>query len=279
MNLKISFTQTPNFRYMEKSENVGKLQEILFELGYDLGRGGVDMIFGNDTKKALDEFTKTGKIKRRGAIGETTTAALEESTVDLGDYVALSWEKTDSRRAEWSKFVFETVDRLFDSSFSKCTDMTVFRSDYNTLNRHQKINVWGELISAICYYESGWNPTSRMVETTMNTDPVTGNQVASEGLMQLSYQDERSYSGKLEVECKFDWDRDRALFRNNPKDPNITILNPFYNLEFGIGILAYQIKNYKEIILSRNVYWAVIKQDGKYEKINKIRNIVENLNL
>jgi hypothetical protein len=279
MNLKISFTQTPNFRYMEKSENVGKLQEILFELGYDLGRGGVDMIFGNDTKKALDEFTKTGKIKRRGAIGETTTAALEESTVDLGDYVALSWEKTDSRRAEWSKFVFETVDRLFDSSFSKCTDMTVFRSDYNTLNRHQKINVWGELISAICYYESGWNPTSRMVETTMSTDPVTGNQVASEGLMQLSYQDERSYSGKLEVECKFDWDRDRALFRNNPKDPNITILNPFYNLEFGIGILAYQIKNYKEIILSRNVYWAVIKQDGKYEKINKIRNIVENLNL
>jgi hypothetical protein len=278
MNLKISFTQTPNFRYMEKSENVGKLQEILFELGYDLGRGGVDMIFGNDTKKALDEFTKTGKIKRRGAIGETTTAALEESTVDLGDYVALSWEKTDSRRAEWSKFVFETVDRLFDSSFSKCTDMTVFRSDYNTLNRHQKINVWGELISAICYYESGWNPTSRMVETTMSTDPVTGNQVASEGLMQLSYQDERSYSGKLEVECKFDWDRDRALFRNNPKDPNITILNPFYNLEFGIGILAYQIKNYKEIILSRNVYWAVIKQDGKYEKINKIRNIVENLN-
>lgn len=279
MNLKISFTQTPNFRYMEKSENVGKLQEILFELGYDLGRGGVDMIFGNDTKKALDEFTLTGKIKRRGAIGETTTAALEESTVDLGDYVALSWEKTDSRRAEWSKFVFETVDRLFDSSFSKCTDMTVFRSDYNTLNRHQKINVWGELISAICYYESGWNPTSRMVETTMSTDPVTGNQVASEGLMQLSYQDERSYSGKLEVECKFDWDRDRPLFNNNPKDPNITILNPFYNLEFGIGILAYQIKKYNEIILSKNVYWAVIKENGKYERINKIRNIVENLNL
>lgn len=279
MNLKISFTQTPNFRYMEKSENVGKLQEILFELGYDLGRGGVDMIFGNDTKKALDEFTKTGKIKRRGAIGATTTTALEESNVDLGNYVSLSWEKTDSRRAEWSKFVFETVDRLFDSSFSKCTDMTVFRSDYNTLNRQQKVNVWGELISAICYYESGWNPTSRMVETTMDTDPVTGNQVASEGLMQLSYQDERSYSGKLEVECKFDWDRDRPLFRNNPKDPNITILNPFYNLEFGIGILAYQIKKYNEIILSQNVYWAVIKENGKYERINKIRNIVENLNL
>lgn len=279
MNLKISFTQTPNFRYMEKSENVGKLQEILFELGYDLGRGGVDMIFGNDTKKALDEFTKTGKIKRRGAIGATTTTALEESNVDLGNYVSLSWEKTDSRRAEWSKFVFETVDRLFDSSFSKCTDMTVFRSDYNTLNRQQKVNVWGELISAICYYESGWNPTSRMVETTMDTDPVTGNQVASEGLMQLSYQDKKNYSGKLEVECKFDWDRDKPLFRNNPKDPNITILNPFYNLEFGIGILAYQIKKYNEIILSQNVYWAVIKENGKYERINKIRNIVENLNL
>lgn len=279
MNLKIAFTQIPNFRYMEKSENVGKLQEILSELGYDLGRGGRDMIFGNDTKKALDEFTRTGKIKKGGIIGDTTKSALTENIVDLGNYASLSWEKTDNRRAEWSKYVFETVERLFDSSFSQCTDMTIFRSDYNTLSRQQKINVWGELISAICYYESGWNPTSRMVETTMDKDPVTGNQVASEGLLQLSYQDERSYKNKVTVPCKFNWSLDKPLFLNNPKNPNITILNPYYNLEFGIEILAYQIREYKKIVLTKNVYWAVIKQNGKYEKINKIIGFVESLNL
>ena len=157
--------------------------------------------------------------------------------------------------------------------------MTIFRSDYDSLSRTQKINVWGELISAICYYESGWNPTSRMVETRMSTDAITGNQVASEGLMQLSYQDKNSYKTRIVTDCKFDWNHDRPLFQNNPKDPNITILNPYYNLEFGIEILAYQIRTYKKIVLTENVYWAVIKKDGKYEKINKIINVVENLKL
>lgn len=279
MNLKISFIQTPSFQYLEKSENVRKLQEILSGLGYNLGNGGVDMIFGNDTKKALDEFTKIGKIKAGGQIDEIIRIALTENEIALGNYVSLSWEKSDSRRGEWSKFVFETVNELYDSSFSKCEDMKVFRADYNSLNKEQKINVWGELISAICYYESGWNPTSRMVETTMDIDPITGNQVASEGLLQLSYQDERNYRGKVEKECKFNWNIDKPLFQSNPRNPNITILNPFYNLEFGIGILAYQIKTYKKIILTKNVYWAVIKQGGKYEKINKIINLVESLKL
>jgi Putative peptidoglycan binding domain len=279
MNLKISFTQAPNFRYLEKSENVRKLQEILSELGYDLGKGGVDMIFGNDTKKALDEFIKIGKIKTAGIFGEATKSALIQTENTLGNYVSLSWEKSDSKRSEWSKFVFESVEGLFDSSFSKCEDMEIFRSNYTSLNKEQKINVWGELISAICYYESGWNPTSRMVETTMDIDPITGNQVASEGLLQLSYQDKISYTGKVEKSCKFNWNIDKPLFLNNPKDPNITILDPYNNLEFGIGILAYQIKNYKKIILTKNVYWAVIKQGGKYEKINKIINFVENLKL
>lgn len=277
MNLKLSFTQVPTFRYMEKSENVKELQTILSELGYDLGNGGIDHIFGNDTKKALEEFINSGKIKEGGNIGDKTKIYLTEVLTNLGNYKSLSWEKTNSTRAEWSKFVFETIDRRFDDSFSLCEDMTIFRADYEGLNRQQKINVWGELISAICYYESGWNQTSRMVETTMDTDPITGNQVASEGLLQLSYQDGRNYSGKVRVPCKFNWTVDKPLFQHNPKNPNITILNPFFNLEFGIEILAYQIRTYKRIVLTKNVYWAVIKKDGKYEKINKIISFVENL--
>ena len=90
MNLKISFTQIPNFRYMEKSENVKKIQEILNELGYDLGNGGIDSIYGKDTKRAIDEFVKIGKIKNGGTIGVTTKEALTETSINLGNYVSLS---------------------------------------------------------------------------------------------------------------------------------------------------------------------------------------------
>ncbi|WP_336702874.1 peptidoglycan-binding domain-containing protein [Chryseobacterium indologenes] len=278
-NLKISFIYKPSFKYLEHSDNVKDIQELLSGFGYDIGNAGVDGIYGKDTKAALNEFIEIGRIKKGGSINEKILLALTESNNQLEGFKPLSWENGHNSRQEWSKFVFSTIDKLFNESFAICEDITVFRRDYESLNRNQKINVWGELISAISYYESGWDPTSRMIETSMETDPVTGSQVASEGLLQLSYQDGKSYSGKLKVECKFDWNKDKPLFQKNPKNPNITILNPYFNLEFGIGILAYQIKNYRKIILSKNVYWAVIKENGKYEKINKIIDFVERLKL
>lgn len=281
MNLTLSFEVRPNFRYLEKSDNVTRLQEMLFEMGYDIGKAGIDSVFGNDTRTALDEFVRSGKIKKGGNVGEATLKALTQPESMLDGFRPLSWEGGRPERAAWSKCVFETIEMLFDSSFSLCADISTFRSDYNLLSRTQQINVWGELISAISNCESGWNPVSRMVETTMDTDPVTGNQVASEGLLQLSYQDKPNYAGKVEIVCEFDWTADKPLFLKNPKDPNITILDPYKNLKFGIGILAYQIKRRKRIILKRNegVYWAVIIDGGKYEKINKIASFVEKLQL
>ena len=277
MNLKLTFSSIPTFSYMEQSENVRNVQKLLLELGYDIGNSKADGIFGNATKRALNNFIQSGKIKAGGSIGEITLQTLRDGEVIPTGFKPLSWESTDTSRANWSKFVFETIEKLYDTYFLLCEDMTTLRADYNSLNRSQKINVWGELISAIAYYESGWNPTSRMVETAMHTDPITGHQVASEGLLQLSYQDKPSYRDKVEIQCKFNWDADKELFTKNPKDPNITILNPYYNIEFGIGILAYQIKTYKKIILTKNVYWSVIQEGGKYQKINKIIGYVEKL--
>lgn len=250
MNLRLSFEHTPEFKYFEKSDNVKKIQELLLELGYSVGNAGADGIFGNDTKKALTDFNASGKLKKDGKISDLTLTALKELEPSIDGYKPLSWERTDPSRASWSKFVFQTIDKLFDSSFSLCQDITTFRRNYDQLNRTQKINVWGELISAISKFESGWNPTSRMVED-MGKDPVTGNQVASEGLLQLSYQDGPNYKNKVEIPCKFDWNADKPLFEENPKDPKITILDPYKNLEFGIGILAYQIKRTRKIILKR----------------------------
>jgi hypothetical protein len=68
-----------------------------------------------------------------------------------------------------------------------------------------------------------------MIETTMGTDPVTGKQVASEGLLQLSYQDVPNYGSVLKYPlCKIQWSKDKSL---SVTDPKKTILDPYINLE------------------------------------------------
>lgn len=124
------------------------------------------------------------------------------------------------------------------------------------------MNLWTEVISQIALYESAWKPTSRMQETTMGTDPVTGKPVWSEGLLQLSYQDIQ-----WAPYCEFDWKKDKLL---SPTSPQKTILDPIKNLECGVRILAAQIRTKGTVILNKGVYWAVLKEGGKYQKIAQI---------
>lgn len=186
----------------------------------------------------------------------------------IADHGALSWEKNHAERKAWSDFTFGLLAGELFSSFDSAKDAKRICPRYENLTKAQKVRVWGELISAMAYFESGWKPTSRMIETTMGTDPVTGNQVASEGLMQLSYQDVPNYGSVLKYPaCKIDWQKDKSL---SVTDEKKTILDPYINLECGLRILANQIRKKGSVILSSGVYWAVIKDGGKYSKIEPI---------
>lgn len=145
-------------------------------------------------------------------------------------------------------------------------DITRFCPAFNSLNENQKVNTWGMIFSAITKYESGFNPLSRYQESTMGMDPITGQPVYSEGLLQLSYQDIQGWPF-----CQFDWNKDKHL---SPTDPKKTILDPYKNLDCGARIMAQQVARYKEIILDRGVYWAVIKESGRYQQINNIISLV-----
>lgn len=203
-------------------------------------------------------------------IGVTSpTPVNDPPKVDLG---SLSWEKNHYERKSWSEFVFGLVAGELFSSFDGAKDAKRICTRYTDLTEAQKVLVWGELISGMAYYESGWNPASRMTETTMGTDPVTGKQVASEGLLQLSYQDVPNYGSVLKYPlCKIDWQKDKSLAVNDPKK---TILDPFINLECGLRILANQISKKGSVILSSGVYWSVIKDGGKYSKVDAIIEMV-----
>lgn len=62
-----------------KGEDVKKLQQKLFDMGYDLGTSGIDGIFGPKTQEALKKFQKDSKIKPTGIFDEKTFDKLGES--------------------------------------------------------------------------------------------------------------------------------------------------------------------------------------------------------
>lgn len=186
--------------------------------------------------------------------------------------IALSWEKNHPERKAWSDFVFSILEGELFSFFDSAKDSRRICPRYSELQKSQRVQVWGELISAMAYFESGWSPTSRMTETTMGTDPVTGKQVVSEGLLQLSYQDVPNYGSVLKAPlCKIDWQKDRSLPVTDAKK---TILDPFINLECGLRILANQISKKGFVILSSGVYWSVIRDGGKYSKVQPIIDMI-----
>lgn len=213
---------------------------------------------------------------------ETTTEKSSNSIVVSGDHTIVSpqdtlriplyWENTTEKHDErkpWSDKVVVAILKNF-SVYDAVTDINFFCPKYGKLTDQQKIKAHAEVIVGLVYYESAFKPASRMVETTMDIDPVTGKQVASEGLMQLSYQDIPNY-GSVTKGCGIDWNKDMNLKVDDPKK---TILDPLINLECGLRIYTNQLKNKKTILRptgkGNGLYWAVVSTNGKYTKKNEI---------
>lgn len=188
----------------------------------------------------------------------------------LGKMEPLSWESAKRPEAvSWSQYSFQVIDEEAFVDLDKANDATLFCPKYNSLTQTQKINFWGGLFAAMAKFESSWKPTLRYHESTMGTDPITKQPVYSEGLLQLSYQDVQ-----WAPYCEFDWSKDKYLA---PTDPKKTIFDPYKNLRCGILIMANQIRRRGAIVVSTGVYWAVLRQGGKYQKINEIAAITKQL--
>jgi hypothetical protein len=185
-----------------------------------------------------------------------------------GKFEALSWESANPKNKTWSEYLYKVIDQEELVRLDKAGDTDHFCKNYSRFSREQKINFWGALISGMAKFESAYNPLSRMTED-LGTDSITGRQVSSEGLLQLSYQDIKGYKF-----CEFDWNKDRNL---NPKDPRKTILDPYKNLRCGIKILGRQVERKGNILLRSGVYWSVIAVGHRNEKISAITGIVRKL--
>ena len=184
--------------------------------------------------------------------------------------IPLSWEKNHPERAAWTAHTLSTLKpHLPDLDIA--ADITQFAPRYGTLHDDQKLAVWGELISAVAYFESSWNPCSRYKEPMADKDSVTGEPIYSEGLLQLSYQDVKTYS---QLHLPFDWNADKLLARD---DCSKTILDPLRNLTGGIAILVEQVRKHKAIILKRP-YWSTLRDPAAgTTKVPEIIDMVRKL--
>lgn len=197
--------------------------------------------------------SKTLKYKNPKT-GDVSTVILAEKTGPVVESKE-NFEKRLPRMKLWTAKVFEVIRdetslHRLGSPIPK--DMPYFCPKYKYLNETQRMTVWGQLIAAMAYRESGWKPTTTMVEPDHKIDHVTKKYVRSEGLLQLSYQDASSYRS---LDCDFDWNKDKGLATNNPDK---SILAPFRNLRCGILILDHKVKLNQQIS-TPGTYWSVLR--------------------
>lgn len=185
--------------------------------------------------------------------------------------VAALWERSHPQDGpKWSAFAYGVITSYGPALLKGTNDVNGFCPSYGTLSPEQKTSFWVYLVSAITKYESAFDPTSRMKEVGLGTDPITHQRVYSEGLLQLSYQDSLAHAFCNE----FDWNKDKLLAGRDPKK---TILDPYKNLSCGIRILNELAAKRHLISFSGGHYWSTLTPNGKYSQANNIRNLTKQI--
>lgn len=150
----------------------------------------------------------------------------------------------------WDKLIEESIPPAMLSA-EVPRDVRKFCPKFYRMSDTDKRVFWAYFFQALAGAEAGLNPTTNIRHPQMaKVDKVTGQPVHSEGLLQLTFEDEKLYG------CDFDWQRDRAL---PPHDPDRTILQPKNNLQCGIKILDNQIIEHHKPLITRNSYWSPLQ--------------------
>ena len=132
-------------------------------------------------------------------------------------------------------------------------DVKRFCQRFYDMSDTDKRAFWAYFFQALAGAEAGLNPKKRAHHTQPEVsvpDEVTGLSGRTEGLLQLTYGDQKRYG------CDFDWKADRKLPAH---DPERTILRPKNNLECGVKILENQIIVQRRPLLSRKGYWSTLQ--------------------
>lgn len=124
---------------------------------------------------------------------------------------------------------------------------------FAALSEADKRAFWAYLFQALAGAEGGLksNAVAHHNQPEMQVkDPVSGTTARTQGLLQLTYEDQKRYG------CDFDWEADRRL---RATDPARSILQPKNNLECGIKIMTRELLEQHKPLLSRTQYWSTLQ--------------------
>jgi hypothetical protein len=159
--------------------------------------------------------------------------------------VALYWENTTEAHPErmpWSDALTGLISKNL-SEYSQAKDIESFCPKFKSLSDSLKIKAIGEIYVATAYYESGFNPKSRMMEGA----PVHN---WSEGLYQLTVPE-----GGLN---------------------KVTILEPIPNIIAAETIMRKLLKSKGVLAVTYpGCYWSVLSPNHKHSKLSMIKERVK----
>ncbi len=145
--------------------------------------------------------------------------------------------------------------------------MTTVCPTWHALTRGTREKFWSALLDSIAGPESGRLRTAIYRETTLSIDSVTGQQIRSEGLLQLSYGDVVSYHY---ANGEISWENDRKMALadyasgTSSGNPERTILNAYSNLDLGLFIMSRLISLHPSDRLETAFgrYWSTMRARG-----------------
>lgn len=185
------------------------------------------------------------------------------------------WSGKHPNADQWTLFAESAISRHGDALLNGPADVNDFCPGYYKASTQEKIDLFVQFLAAMSKYESNFDPKLRFTEPAGGTDAVTGGPVVSEGLFQLSYQDENTYKGQVPAgTCDFDYNGDK---RYSPDDVRRSILDPSTNITCAVVILNRQVERVNRLAVSTGAYWAVIKTSHTGNKLPEIKAITRAL--
>lgn len=262
---EVATSQKPILSLGAKGESVKILQAGLKKLGFAIN--SVDGDFGPRTEAAVEAFQKSKGLSPSGVVETMTWAALDKALAAISTpppvtapVVVSGWPKS------WDDAVVSSVTK---SQLSLETwQVSQYCPKWGSLSEDSRRQFWADFWWAVAKFESSRNPKAMFWEKTMPHDDVTGELTISEGLLQLSYQDE------IWAKCGFNYAADRSKHLDDLKRRPTgkqswqsvhekTINDPARNLVCGNKIADFrfnhrQIKGKSAYDMLKG-YWAVIR--------------------
>ena len=176
------------------------------------------------------------------------------------DYVQISFDKKCKHQwnNNWNVLIGDEINNHFQQFINQDTiyknDLLQIHPKYYTATVKQKIAIWTLLIVAMAKFESAFDKALKYQENA------SLNYVFSEGLLQLSYSDEKRYpNAPLNTQLK-------------------NIFKPEVNLKTGVIILAKQLEKRQTIFTEKSFYWSVLT-NKKEEILNYIHQYVTQIDI